>query len=123
MNTHNFTYNLFLEKDYSAIEIVNYLYRYIDTPEPKNKALAVIESLEILVKRLKTEIYNVKVEIEKEAGKHWKSLTNQLAAAVTFLEQMINSAVAIYKNEINYKLKKLQQMRQEIAVIGLYLEV
>lgn len=123
MDTHKYTYTLFLEKDYSAKEIVNYLYREIHANETKNKSLAVIESLEVFVKRLSTEIYTVKIELEKEAAKHLKSLTNQLAAAVSYLEKMINSTIAIYKNGINYKLKKLQQMRQEIAVIGLYLEV
>jgi predicted transcriptional regulator len=123
MKNNNYTYKLFLEKDYSAIEIVNFLYREIQTNEPKNKSLAVIEILEVFVNRLKSEIYTVKIEIEKETGKHLKSLTNQLAAAVTYLEKLINSTIAHYKNGINYRLRKLQQMRQEIAVIGMYLEV
>ncbi len=123
MKHHNYTYNLFLEKDYSAIEIVNFLYQEIQTNEPENKSLAVIEILEVFVNRLKSEIYTVKIEIEEETGKHLKSLTNQLAAAVTYLEKIINSTIAHYKNGMNYRLRKLQQMRQEIAVIGLYLEV
>jgi hypothetical protein len=123
MKHHNYTYNLFLEKDYTAIEIVNFLYRDIETNDPKTKSLAVIEILEVFVNRLKSEIYSVKIELENEAGNHFKSLTNQLAAAVTYLEKIINKTIAHYKNGINYKLRKLQQMRQEIAVIGLYLEV
>jgi predicted transcriptional regulator len=123
MKNNNYTYKLFLEKDYSAIEIVNFLYQEIQTNEPKSKSLAVIEILEVFVNRIKSEIYNVKIELEKETGKHLKSLTNQLAAAVTYLEKIINSTIEHYKNGINYKLRKLQQMRQEIAVIGLYLEV
>ncbi len=123
MNHHNYTYNLFLEKDYTAIEIVNFLYRDIQSNDPKTKSLAVIEILEVFVNRLKNEIYTVKIELEKETGKHFRSLTNQLAAAVTYLEKIINKTIAHYKNGINYKLRKLQQMRQEIAVIGLYLEV
>ncbi len=123
MEHHNYTYELFLKKDYSAIEIVNFLYRGIQSTDPKSKSQAVIESLEVFVYRLKSEIYTVKIELEKECGKHLKFLTNQLAAAVTYLEKIINSTIAHYKNGINYKLKKLQQMRQEIAVIGMYLEV
>jgi hypothetical protein len=123
MKHHNYTYNLFLEKDYTAIEIVNFLYRDLETNDPKTKSLAVIEILEVFVNRLKSEIYSVKIELENEAGNHFKSLTNQLAAAVTYLEKIINKTIAHYKNGINYKLRKLQQMRQEIAVIGLYLEV
>ncbi len=123
MKHHNYTYNLFLEKDYTAIEIVNFLYRDIETNDHKTKSLAVIEILEVFVNRLKSEIYTIKIELENEAGNHFKSLTNQLAAAVTYLEKIINKTIAHYKNGINYKLRKLQQMRQEIAVIGLYLEV
>jgi len=123
MKNNNYTYKLFLEKDYSAIEIVNFLYQEIQTNEPKSKSLAVIEILEVFVNRIKSEIYNVKIELEKETGKHLKSLTNQLAAAVTYLEKIINCTIEHYKNGINYKLRKLQQMRQEIAVIGMYLEV
>lgn len=123
MEQHNYAYSLFLEKDYSAIEIVNFLYREIQTSETKTKSLAVIESLEVFVNRLKSEIYNLKIELGKETGKHLRSLTNQLAAAITYLEKIINSTIAHYKNGIDYKLRKLQQMRQEIAVIGLYLEV
>ena len=123
MKHHNYTYKLFLEKDYTAIEIVNFLYRDIQTKDPKTKSLAVIEILEVFVNRLKSEIYPLKIELEKEAGKHFKALTNQLAAAVTYLEKIINKTIVHYKNGINYKLRKLQQMRQEIAVMGLYLEV
>jgi len=120
---HNYTYNLFLEKDYSAIEIVNFLYQETQTKDAKNRSLAVIQCLEVFVNQLKSEIYTLKIELEKEAGKHFKSLTNQLAAAVTYLEKIINSTIALYRNGIDYKLRKLQQMRQEIAVIGMYLEV
>ena len=123
MMNHNYTYNLFLEKDFSAIEIVNFLYREIQSPDHKTKSLAVIEILEVFINRLKTEIYNVKTEIETETGKHLKSLTNQLAAAVRYLEKIINQTIAHYRNGINYKLRKLEQMKQEIAVIGMYLEV
>ncbi|RKS53679.1 hypothetical protein BC962_1933 [Gillisia mitskevichiae] len=123
MKHHNYTYKQFVEKDFSAIEIVNFLYRDLQIDEPKNKSQAVIEILEVFVNRLKTEIYMVKVELEKEAGMHFKTLTNQLSAAVSYLEKIINNTIAKYKNGINYKLRKLQQMRQEIAVIGLYLEV
>ncbi|WP_026839207.1 hypothetical protein [Gillisia sp. JM1] len=123
MKHHNYTYNLFLEKDYTAIEIVNFLYRDLETNDPKTKSLAVIEILEVFVNRLKSEIYTIRIELENEAGNHFKTLTNQLAAAVTYLEKIINKTIAHYKNGINYKLRKLQQMRQEIAVIGLYLEV
>lgn len=123
MKHHNYTCNLFLEKDYSAIEIVNFLYQETQTKDAKNKSLAVIQSLEVFVNRLKSEIYTLKIEIEKEAGKHFKTLTNQLAAAVTYLEKIINNTIALYRNGVDYKLRKLQQMRQEIAVIGMYLEV
>ena len=123
MEHHNYTYKLFLEKDFSAIEIVNLLYQEIQSPDPKTKSLVVIDILEGFVNRLKSDIYNVKIEFETETGKHLKSLTNQLAAAVIYLEKIINESIAYYKNGINYKLRKLQQMRQEIAVIGLYLEV
>ncbi|CAM4157925.1 hypothetical protein [Gillisia hiemivivida] len=123
MKHHNYTYNLFLEKDYTAIEIVNFLYRDLETNDPKTKSLAVIEILEVFVNRLRSEIYTIRIELENEAGNHFKTLTNQLAAAVTYLEKIINKTIAHYKNGINYKLRKLQQMRQEIAVIGLYLEV
>ncbi|WP_034923840.1 hypothetical protein [Gillisia sp. CAL575] len=123
MEHHNYTYKLFLEKDFSAIEIVNLLYQEIQSPDPKTKSLVVIDILEGFVNRLKSDIYNVKIEFETETGKHLKSLTNQLAAAVIYLEKIINKSIAYYKNGINYKLRKLQQMRQEIAVIGLYLEV
>lgn len=123
MNTHNHTYTLFIEKGYSAKEIVNFLYQEIQIEEPKKKALAVIESLQLFVNQLKSEIYNVKIEFEAETGKYLKSLIYQLAAAVTYLEKIITNTITHYKNEINYKLKKLQQMRQEIAVMGLYLEV
>lgn len=98
MDTHKYTYTLFLEKDYSAIEIVNYLYREIHANDPKNKSLAVIESLEVFVKHLRMEIYTVKIELEKEAAQHLKSLTSKLAAAVRYLEKMISSTIAIYKN-------------------------
>jgi len=123
MEHHNYTYTLFLEKDYSAIEIVNQLYRDIQSPDPKTKSLVVIEILEVFVHRLKSEIYNVKNEFETATGKHLKSLADQLSAAVTYLENIIHKTIAHYKNGINYKLRKLQQMRQEIAVIGMYLEV
>ncbi len=123
MEHHNYTYKLFLEKDYSAIEMVNLLYREIESPDLKTKSLVVIEILEGFVNRLKSEIYLLKLEIEKEAGNYFKSLTNQLVAAITYLEKIIFETIAHYKNGINYKLRKLQQMKQEIAVIGLYLEV
>jgi len=123
MEHHNYTYKLFLEKDFSAVEIVNLLYQEIQPSDPKTKSLIVIDILEGFVNRLKSDIYNVKIEFETETGKHLKSLTNQLAAAVIYLEKIINKSIAYYKNGINYKLRKLQQMRQEIAVIGLYLEV
>ena len=122
MTNYKHTYKLFVEKDYSAIEIVNLLYSEIQSNEPKNKTQLVIESLEFFVNELKKEIYNMKMELEIETGKHFRFLTNQLAVAVAYIENIINSTIAIYKNGINYKLKKLQQMKQEIAVIGLYLE-
>jgi len=123
MKHHNYTYSLFLVKDFSAIEIVNRLYKEIQSTDPKRKSLVAIEILEGFVNRLKSEIYNVKNEIETETGKHLKSLANQLSAAVTYLENIIHKTIAHYKNGINYKLRKLQQMKQEIAVIGMYLEV
>lgn len=123
MNNYNHTYNLFLEKDYSAMEIVNFLYSEMQATEPKYKSQAIIDILEVFVKRIKSEIYSVKVELENETGNHLKFLTNKLAVAVSYIEKIINSTIEYCKNGINYKLKKLQQMRQEIAVIGMYLEV
>lgn len=123
MKHPNYTYQLFLKNDYSAIEIVNFLYREIPTTESKTKSQAIIEIMEGFVNQLKSEIHNLKIELEIETAKHLRSLTNQLAAAFAYLEKIIYSTIAHYKNRINYKVRKVQQIRQEIAVIGLYLEV
>lgn len=123
MNRNNDIYKLFVDKDYSAIEIVNLLHSEIQCNQSTHKTQLVIESLEVFLSQHKNNIYNIKIELEREAGNSLRYLTNQLAAVVASLENIINNSIAHYKNGIKYILRKLQQMKQEIAVIGLYLEI
>lgn len=123
MNQNNYTYKHFFEQDYSAMEIVNLMHNEFQPKKSKNRMQFIIENFEGFIIHLKNEIYQRKIEFEKETGKHLKFLTNQLAIVVTYLENIINNSTDYYKNGINYKRRKLKQMSQEIAVLGLYLEI
>lgn len=123
MISNNQTYNLFLTEDYSAKEIVNFLYQEISIVHSPNRFKAVIENLELLVDRLKLEIYNLKTHLIYKIGMQLRSFSSRLKEAIYFLENLIYKNSSEFKIGKEYKLKKLQQMKHEIAVLGLYLEV
>lgn len=123
MTSNYQTYNLFLTEDYSAKEIVNFLYQEISIEHTPNKFKAVIENLEIIVDRLKLEIYNLKTHLIYKIGMQLRSFSSRLTEAIYFLENLIYRNSSEFNIGMAYKLKKLQQMKHEIAVLGLYLEV
>ncbi len=123
MTSKNQIYNLFLREDFSAKEMVSYLYREISIEHETNRSRAVLESLELIVDQLKIEVHNSKCHLIHTIEIQLRSLTNNLHEVMRFLEKIINRSISKFKNGIDYKLKKLQQMSHEIAVLGLYLEV